>query len=1226
MTAIAGTQKLAPVTGGALRVTLTNMTVSESLRQARTRIVRARWLRCHLPTMGASLASIAVGQEKWRLAYKGTKNFIAKVIFLLCCSAVFALNPSLDVSQYAHKSWEIREGFFTAPINTVTQTPDGYLWIGTDLGLYRFDGVRSVPWQPRQNKSLPSNIIRKLFVSHDGTLWIGTQKGLASWKERKLNLYPELPAEAVDAIAEDSEGRIWAGVEEAPVRKLCSIKNGDVSCIEDKGTLGMGKGALLCDRKGNLWAGTGTGLWRWRPDSPKSISLPSSASETHALIEGDHGDVLVSTRGGIVSVTGVKSAAYRVPDYDQQFNPFALLLDRDGGLWIGTKDRGLLHVHQGKTDFFDKSGGLSSDRIGDLFEDKEGNIWVGTSSGLDSFHESAVSPMPDSQGFSATSVESVLTARDGTVWFGTRNGLDRWQNGRLTLYRKRRAQLPATVRQIVDPGLPDDFHSALYEDHRGRIWTFSRTGTAYLDERGRFVRVPALPGGYAHSVAEDSEGDLWISEDQGFFHFLRTGKVESIPWAEFGGRSLAPALASDPVGGLWLGFSQGKVAYFKDGQVRHWYSATDGLPEGSVNNLQVDQDGTIWAATEGGLSRFQKGRINTLSTQNGLPCNSVHEFVRDNTQSMWLHTSCGLVRIARSDLESWFVDPRRTIGETVLDASDGPTPLATPGLSPRIGRSRDGKIWFVSGDGISIVDPTHLPLNKLPPPVQIEKIIANGKSYDAANGVYLAVLVRDLTIDYTALSLVVPEKVHFRYKLEGQDKDWREVVNDREVQYSNLPPKSYRFRVIACNNSGVWNEEGATVDFVIPPAWYQTNWFRVLCMGALLAMIWVLHQLRLRQLRKQEEKFREAVETMPALAFVAHADGYRSFVNNGWIEYTGIPLEQALGSGWQAVIHPDDLKRVLDKWRTSLVAGEPFEYEMRLRHSDGIYRWFQTRVVPLRDKPGKDVKWCGLATDIEDRKRSEEQRERLRQLEADLAHINRVSMMGELTASIAHEVNQPLSGVVSNASASLRWLAGDTPNLEEAREAARRIVRDGKRAGEVIARIRALTKKTSTPREKLDLNETLRQVLALVGDEAKRRSVHIRAQFADDLYSVSGDQVQLQQVALNLAMNAIEAMSSVGERARELVITTRNIDADQVHVTVEDSGIGIDPQMIDKIFDSFYTTKPGGMGMGLSISRSILQAHGGRLWATSKNGMGTMFHFTLPKYQEEGSNAGVPAA
>jgi len=234
-------------------------------------------------------------------------------------------------------------------------------------------------------------------------------------------------------------------------------------------------------------------------------------------------------------------------------------------------------------------------------------------------------------------------------------------------------------------------------------------------------------------------------------------------------------------------------------------------------------------------------------------------------------------------------------------------------------------------------------------------------------------------------------------------------------------------------------------------------------------------------------------------------------------------------------------------------------------------------------------------------------------------------MMGELAASIAHEVNQPLTGIVSNGSACLRFLAGDEPNVEEAREAVRDMVRDGKRAGEVIARIRALTKRTAPPREKLDLNETIREVLAIAGDEAKRNNVFIRTQFADGLSAISGDRVQLQQVLLNLVMNAMEAMSGVGERARELVINTQNIDQDRVQITVEDSGTGLDPNTMARIFEPFYTTKSGGMGMGLSISRSIVQNHGGRLWATANDGPGTSFHFTLPKYQGEEQNTGAAA-
>ena len=252
-----------------------------------------------------------------------------------------------------------------------------------------------------------------------------------------------------------------------------------------------------------------------------------------------------------------------------------------------------------------------------------------------------------------------------------------------------------------------------------------------------------------------------------------------------------------------------------------------------------------------------------------------------------------------------------------------------------------------------------------------------------------------------------------------------------------------------------------------------------------------------------------------------------------------------------------------------------------------------------------------------------QQRERLRQLEAELAHMDRVSIVGELGASIAHEVNQPLSGIVSSGSACLRWLAADPPNLEEARESVRRIVAAGRHAGEVIARIRALTTRSTAPAEKLDLNETIRQVLVLIGDEAKRNNVTIRTLFADGLSAVTGDRVQFHQVVLNLVINGIEAMTSVSDRARELVITTRNIDPDQVQVTVEDSGMGIDPNAIAKIFEPFYTTKSTGMGMGLSITRSILQRHGGGLSVTANRGRGAVFYFTVPKYDEEESHAGV---
>ena len=375
-------------------------------------------------------------------------------------------------------------------------------------------------------------------------------------------------------------------------------------------------------------------------------------------------------------------------------------------------------------------------------------------------------------------------------------------------------------------------------------------------------------------------------------------------------------------------------------------------------------------------------------------------------------------------------------------------------------------------------------------------------------------------------------------------------------------------------------------------------------------------------LRESETRFRTFVDHA-ADAFLVHDKeplGKVLDVNRRACESLGYTREELIG------MVPYDFDLDMDAALLQRIcerndAGQTCTFETRHRRKDGSVFPVEVRTHPF---------WYGgrwialaLARDITERKHAEQERERLHQLEADLAHINRVSMMGELAASVAHEVNQPLTGIVSNGSACLRLLAGDTPNVEEAREAVGDIVRDGKRAGEVIARIRAMTKRAAMPRERLDLNEVIREVLVLVGDEAKKRGVVMRTEFAETLAPVMGDRVQLQQVVLNLVMNAIEAMSSVSGRPRELVIHTRNIDGGQVQVTVEDSGIGLDPNTITKIFQPFYTTKSSGMGMGLSICRSIVQNHGGRIWATANDGPGTSFHFTLPQYHGEEQNDGV---
>ena len=1155
-----------------------------------------------------------------------TKTCISIAILLAFCACAFALDPSLDVSQYAHTAWKISDGFPKGIVNKIAQTPDGYLWIGTEFGLFRFDGVRAVPWQPPSGEHLPGNNVRGLLAAHDGTLWIGTLEGLASWKDGKLKQYSELAGRGVTQIQEDRDGTVWVAGFLLPTARLCAIRSGGVQCYGDDGRFGISASPLYEDGRGNLWVGTTTGLWRWKPGPPKFYPIPGPTPNPRGLIEGDNGAILISTRQGVRQLIDGEVEPYPLPGATVPFNPGSILRDRNGGLWIGTYS-GLLHVHQGRTDAFTEGDGLSGDAINTLFEDREGNIWVASLNGIDRFRDFAVPTISVKQGLSNAAVGSVLAVNDGSLWIGTLDGLDRWKNGEFTIYRKRSVRTAAplgvggAVRQIIGSGLPDDGVDSLYQDEAGRVWLSTVRGMAYF-ENGSFIPVQGLPGGYVHSIAGDRSGNLWIAnQNEGLFHLLGAKVVEQIAWARLGGKDVPMSMLADPVkGGLWLGYFHGGLVYFKDGQVRARYAAGDGLGEGRVNQLRLGSRGSLWAATAGGLSRIKDGKVATLTSKNGLPCDAVHWSIEDDDQTVWLYTACGLVRIPRSELDSWVSDPMRMIQSTVLDSADGVRNAASPSVySPPIAKSEDGRFRFATYNGVSVIDPRHLPVNKLPPPVHVEEIVADDKTYDAASpgtqGLRLPPRVHNLEIHYTALSLVAPEKVRFRIKLEGQDPDWREQA-DRHENYTNLGPGHYRFRVKACNNSGVWNEEGAALEFAIDPAYYQTNWFRGLCVVAFLALLYGLYRVRVAQLRAQEEKFREAIESIPAIAFVCRPDGYRSFVNKGWVEYTGLTTEQSSGSRWQAAIHAEDLDRVVARWRASLASGDPLEYETRLRRADGEYRWFMTRAVPLRDKHGKIVKWYGTATDIEDRKRAE-------QLQADFAHLNRVTTMGELTASLAHEIKQPITATVLSADACLQWLNHDQPDLDEVRDSAKMIVQEGKRAAEIIERLRGLYKKSPPQREQVDVNEIAQEMTVMLRGEANRFGVSMRMDLATGLPKITADRVQLQQVLMNLMLNAIEAMKETGG---VVMVKSHLEERGTVMISVSDTGVGLPTENVDQIFSAFFTTKPEGSGMGLAISRSIIESHGGRLWATPNDGRGATFYFTLPADVEEVTESGAEDA
>jgi signal transduction histidine kinase/ligand-binding sensor domain-containing protein len=787
---------------------------------------------------------------------RGLHVAAAVCVLLSGSPCAFALNSALDVSQYAHAAWKIRDGFTKGTINSIAQTPDGYLWLGTDFGLVRFDGVQTVSWTPPAGEQLPNNNIRRLLVSRDGTLWMGTREGLASWSGGKLAQYPELAGLIVSALTEGHAGTIWAGGRTISglTGKICSIQKSSVRCDEEMGGVGLPVISLHEDRNGNLWAGLLTGMLRYNPGPPQFFPVPGEPNGVRSMVDDENGALLVAVTGGVRRlVDGKLRTADPFPAALRGVLSTRLLRDHDGGLWVGTI-RGIVHVHGGRTDVFSQSDGLSGDSTSGFFEDREGTIWVNTINGLDRFREFPVVTYSVNQGFSNPS-GAFLGARDGSIWFATSDGLSRLDHGQIAMYRERGGPAMTGGRTIAGSGLPDHGLASLFEDSRGRIWVSSFTGVGYL-ENDRYVST-TVPGGVVLGFTEDREGNLWIANQElGLFRLSPDNKVEQTPWVAFGQKNPASSLASDPAqGGLWLGLFSSGLVYFRDGQVRASYSTSQGLGKGAVTDLRFDRQGALWAATEGGLSRLKNGRIDTLTSKNGLPCDAVHWVMEDDANAVWLNMPCGLVRVARSELGAWAAAPNksgRRIESRVFESSDGIRNSATAGgFTPHVAKSSDGKLWFHGVDGISVVDPSHLPFNKLPPPVHIEQITADRKQYDPSARLPLPALTRDLEIDYTALSLVAPEKIRFRYKLEGHDRDWQDAGNRRQAFYNDLLPRNYRFRVMASNNSGVWNEAGASFDFSIDPAYYQMIWFRLSCAAAFLALLAALYHLRLRYLKHE---------------------------------------------------------------------------------------------------------------------------------------------------------------------------------------------------------------------------------------------------------------------------------------------------------------------------------------------------------------------------------------
>ncbi|HKV63901.1 MAG TPA: two-component regulator propeller domain-containing protein [Candidatus Acidoferrum sp.] len=1054
---------------------------------------------------------------------------------LLLSVPLYGIDRDRSLDQLSHTSWTYKDG---APgeVYALAQTTDGYLWLGTSVGLFRFDGIRFLSYKPPSGQAFPQRAVFSLFAVPNGGLWVGYRYGGVSFiRNGAVTDYgPQqgLPSSAVLAFALDHQGAIWIAAGDEGLARLEGSRWKKLG--KNWGVVGPAD-TVFVDHTGTIWVGTPTTVeYLVEGGDQFQIAAQHLLPIVQSIAESPEGRMWMAEGG-----YGVRPVPLSVKD-NKKSGPAVLVgapaitFDSQGSLWITTAGDGIRRVpyperlqppkirgpsawkfHNSDVQAFTQQNGLTHDYVHCVLQDREGNIWFGTSGGLDRFRESPVVsvplqpisypgalPIPALHSFTT----SALAAGDqGAVWvagIGPQVLLKIHGDTIVTQLRDRPVDCayrdPNGVVWFATP-------SAIFRlDHEPQDAFRSSSGAvSYVYNSAKTLgqgltlrqldlpsaaRVAVSPHSRVNAMTEDRLGRLWISMESGTF------RLEQSSWTSLkslgGPEGEATAEFTDSQGHIWFGFVN--TIAMLDGDTVKTFSAKDGVQVGAVTSIHNDGE-RIWIGGEFGLEYFDGHSFQTVKPSDGSDFGGVSAIVADHELGLWFSENRGIIHILLSQirqLKSGKVDFES------FGLLDGLTSeLRGPLASSSAVQTSDGIVWFATTTGVAWINPMRIIRNRLPPPVEIESVAASGKKYNELARLKLPPRTANLQIIYTATSLTVPERVRFRYILEGQDKQWQDAGTRREAFYTNLDPGTYRFRVIACNNDGIWNNTGASFDFSIAAAYYQTSWFRVFCLAVVLVLIWVLYWLRVRSV---EQRYLE-------------------------------------------------------------------------------------------------------------RNRAEEL---LRRAHEELAHMNRVSTMGELTASLAHEIKQPIGAAVTNAEACLLFLGREQPDLKEAREAALEMTRDARRAADIIEHVRSLYRKDSSHREVVDVNEVIWGMMGMLQNEANRHFVVIRADLADGLPGVMADRVQLQQVLMNLMMNGIEAMRDAGG---ELSIKSRVAEHGELMISVSDTGVGLPSGKGTEIFNAFFTTKSQGTGLGLAITRSIVESHGGRVWATANSGPGTTFHFTLPQ-------------
>jgi ligand-binding sensor domain-containing protein len=791
---------------------------------------------------------------------------IAPILFvflLFRCGPLAAASGAPESQPYRIDSWQVDDGLPQSSVLSIVQTQDGYLWLGTGGGLVRFDGVKFQVFSPNNTPNLPSSRILSLFEDRRGTLWIGTEEGhLVRYGDGKFQInsppgWAKL-AGYIQSFAEDKDGSLWLISPEKDLIRFPQNQPG--SAATNAEVLGANINFLAGDSHGHMWTSSDkeVGVWEGRQFT-RIIERTPTAEFSPAVLAG-------SREGGCWVAADGRLRKFQpsgcVTDYGNypwsKGNVVCMVEDHRGQVWVGTYGSGVYcYGTNGVARHFSLEDNLPGSFVRSIAEDHEGNIWVG----LEGDRLARIKPVVfrsygRKQGLSGDCVLSVCEGPEGELWLGTvADGVNRLKDGVIEHF--------GTAQ-----GLANDFIHSVFYDRNDTLWVGTWGGGLCRRVGNGFESYTNLGdrNGIVCALYQDSKDNLWVGQQwsQPEIMRLQAGKpfVTRLQ-SKISGTDVR-AVEEDRAGNIWIG-TQGDGLYrIKDREQTH-FGRREGLSNESIRSLHVDDDGTLWIGTlGGGLNRFKDGKFTSFTTKEGLVNDTLGFITEDSRGNLWCGSLAGVFRVSKEELNRFASGQSRWISCLLFTKSDGlPSVECVGGCRPSGCKTLDGRLWFPTVRGLAVVDPENIPVNRLPPPVAIDELVIEGRERksipDAASStapdrstapLKIAPGIQRLEFHYTGLSLTEPKKVRFKYKLEGLEEDWVEAGTRRTAYYSYLMPGSYQFRVQACNNDGVWNEQGASLALIILPHFWQTWWFKIVCAAAVVLVIVGIYEMRVASERK----------------------------------------------------------------------------------------------------------------------------------------------------------------------------------------------------------------------------------------------------------------------------------------------------------------------------------------------------------------------------------------